>query len=76
MTFADELTEVVKAKEEHYTCSVCVLLASLPESDADALRAALSSKVGYRPLAKIIRKNGYTTSDSAIMGHRSERHGV
>lgn len=75
MTFADELTEAVRSQDERHECSVCALLDSLPESDATALRAALSSKVGYRPLHRIIRKNGHKASEHHIMAHRNERHG-
>jgi hypothetical protein len=78
MTLTDELLAAVEADEK--VCGLCQLLSvedtALDGREKSALRQALSSKIGYRTIYKILAKNGHPVSQGQIMSHRSERHGV
>lgn len=74
MSLVDELQSVSADKGG---CAVCKLLAghTLGALEKDALTQALSSKVGYRALAKILARNNHPVPEEHIRLHRKERHG-
>lgn len=76
MSLASALREAATSPEKG--CQMCSLFSAekLTEDDVQALKDALSSKIGYKALGRILRQNGYTVPDEHIRLHRSERHGV
>ena len=69
MSLADALVAPVAA---HTSCPVADLIASLPERDADALRAAmLPGARKTKSLRLILRAEGYILSDDLIDAHRA-----
>lgn len=52
-------------------CSVCKLLQELPKAEATLLQERFEDKlVSHIALAKVLRDNGYSISDSVIGRHR------
>lgn len=55
-------------------CKVCVALADLPETEAGALRNALSSKLGAKRISVILKQNGLDIGVPIVLEHRNEGH--
>lgn len=59
-------------------CNVCRVIEQLQQQgrgeDLGSIRAALSSKIGAEPLARIFRKNGLEAGKPSILAHRREGH--
>lgn len=52
-------------------CSVCLMLASLPEKERDALQKRFDDpNITHIALSAVLRKNGYDLGDSVIGRHR------
>jgi len=72
---SNDLQEAVDQRQPPEGCSLCRIASSLDTDDYAALLAALSSRIGYRAIGKILRKNGHAVVDEHIRLHRTERHG-
>lgn len=58
-------------KARRALCSVCSLMQSLPKAEATLLQERFDDKqVSHIALAKVLRDNGYSISDSVIGRHR------
>jgi hypothetical protein len=58
-------------KTKRAWCSMCELLGSLPEKEAEMLKARLALKhITHVSISLVLTKNGYEISDSTIGRHR------
>jgi len=55
-------------------CKVCEALEGMSTSDANALRAALSSRLGNKLISQILQRNGYDIGLPSVSTHRKEGH--
>ena len=58
-------------KTKRAWCSVCELLNTLTDKEAEMLKARMSLKqITHVSIAEVLKKNGYEISDSTIGRHR------
>jgi hypothetical protein len=74
MSLADDLNAGIARTAAAPTCKVCDLLAGLGETEAVALRNALSTTMGAEQLAYILRQHGHAVGRPSLKRHRREGH--
>lgn len=72
MSLIDDLATAQEAMQP--TCKVCVLLTEQEKHEADALRNALSSKLGSAQICNILQRNGIDIGRPSVLTHRREAH--
>lgn len=73
MSLLEDLNNVI-ARSQAPKCKVCHLLENTPYDEADAIRNAISSRVGADKIAAILRKHGHDVGRPSIVKHRDGNH--
>jgi len=67
MTLADRFTEI----EIKPLCAYMLMFNAMPEEDQKVLNDAWAKGISQRTILRVLRAEGYKTSNEAIMAHRT-----
>lgn len=70
MSLSDRIAEYKPPRIEG-SCKVCVILETLPEKDAEALRVAVEdARISNAGLSRILRDEGFQIQETTVRRHR------
>jgi hypothetical protein len=73
-SLAEDLATAVRATEVR-ECKLCDdILVEVSEEEADAIRGAMSSKLGAKRISEILKRHGHDVGLPTVNRHRQEGH--